>query len=229
MVEQPMTADRQALLLRIAEAILRVPAPFVTRVGIDGVDGAGKTMFGDELAGLLQASGRRMIRASVDSFHHPRALRYRQGRHSPEGFFQDSYDYAQLQAVLLDPLSPGGDGRYRTAAFDHRTDAPVVAPEEQAAPGAILVCDGIFLHRPELRSYWDVSVFLEVSVAVSVSRCAARDGSSPDPQDPSQRRYVAGQQIYLHTCAPQRHATFVVNNDVLDAPFVVSRKPDALL
>lgn len=224
-----MTADRQALLQHIADAILRAPALFVTRVGVDGVDGAGKTVFGDELAGLLQVSGRRVIRASVDSFHNPRALRYRQGRHSAEGFFQDSYDYAQLQAVLLDPLSLGGDGRYRPAVFDHHTDAPVVAPEEQAASGAILVFDGIFLHRPELRDYWDLSVFLEVSVAVSVSRCAARDGSSPDPQDPGQRRYVAGQQIYLRTCEPQRHATFVINNDLLDAPYVVAQRPDALL
>lgn len=53
-------------------------------------------------------------------FIHPRALRYRQGRHSPEGFFQDSYDYAQLKAVLLDPLSPGGDGRYRDAGARHQ-------------------------------------------------------------------------------------------------------------
>lgn len=220
-----MTERRPALLQQIAAAILRAPAPFVTRVGIDGVDGAGKTVFGDELAGLLQAAGRRVIRASVDSFHHPRAVRYRQGRHSPAGYFHDSYDYAQLRAALLDPLSPGGDGRYRTAAFDHRTDSPVTAPEEQAAPGDILVFDGIFLHRPELRGSWDVSVFLEVSVATSVGRCAARDGSAPDPQDPSLRRYVEGQQIYLHTCQPARHATFVVNNDALNAPSIVVQRP----
>ena len=41
--------------------------------------------------------------------------------------------------VLLDPLSPGGSGRYRTAAFDHRTDQTVSAPEAQAAPGDILI------------------------------------------------------------------------------------------
>ncbi len=46
---------------------------------------------------------------------------------------------------------------------------------------------------------------------------------------PTGDQYVAGQQIYLHTCAPQRHATFVVNNDVLEAPFVVSHKPNAFL
>jgi uridine kinase len=47
---------------------------------------------------------------------------------------------------LLDPLSPGGSRRYRIAAFDYRTDQAVVVPEMQAAPGDVLIFDGIFLH-----------------------------------------------------------------------------------
>lgn len=79
--------ERRRLLQELADAILRLPATSVLRVGVDGVDGAGKGMFGDELAGLLDAAGRRVIRASVDSFHNPRVVRYRRGRQSPEGFF----------------------------------------------------------------------------------------------------------------------------------------------
>ena len=56
------------------------------RVGIDGVDGAGKTTLADTLADALEAAGIAVIRASVDGFHHPRAVRYRLGRESPEGF-----------------------------------------------------------------------------------------------------------------------------------------------
>jgi len=47
----------------------------VVRVGIDGVDGVGKSMFGDELAQVLAAAGRSVIRASIDGFHNPRAIR----------------------------------------------------------------------------------------------------------------------------------------------------------
>jgi uridine kinase len=209
----------------LAGAILRLAEPGVTRVAVDGVDGAGKSVFGDELAQLLAAAGRSVIRASVDSFHNPRALRYRRGRRSPEGFFRDSYDYGRLRAALLDPLSPGGDGRYRSAVFDHRSDTPISLPEVQAEAGDILVFDGIFLHRPELRPYWDYSVFLEVDVAISVRRCAERDGSSPDPLASENRRYVEGQQRYLRECAPQRHASVVVNNDDLDAPYLVHANP----
>jgi uridine kinase len=213
--------DRQHILHTIAEAIMRLPSAHVVRVGIDGIDGAGKSMFGDELAQILTA-GRSIIRASVDGFHNPRAIRYRLGRQSPEGYFRDAYNYEQLKALLLNPLSPGGTGRYRTAAFDYRTDQPVIVPEAQATPGDILVFDGIFLHRPELRGYWDYSVFLEVGVAVSMARCAKRDATSPDPQVPDNRRYVEGQQLYLRTCTPSRHATVVINNEVLESPRIVT-------
>lgn len=208
-------SDRQTMLCTIANAILRLPADQVVRVGIDGVDGAGKSMFGDELAQVLATAGRRIIRASVDGFHNPRAIRYRLGRQSPEGYFRNSYNYEQLKALLLDPLSPGGNGRYRTAAFDHRTDQLVIVPEAQAAPGDILVFDGIFLHRPELRGYWDYSVFLEVDFPISIARCAQRNGSSPDPQAPDNRRYVEGQQLYLRTCEPEQYATVVIKNESL--------------
>ena len=191
------------------------------RVGVDGVDGAGKTHFADELAELLKASGRSAIRASVDGFHNPKAVRYRRGRGSPEGFFHDSYDYDQLKVALLDPLSPGGTGRYRVAVFDHRTDASIQTPPQRALPGDILIVDGIFLHRPELRAYWDYSIFLEVAFDVSIPRGAQRGEGSPDPGAPENRRYVEGQKLYLQTSEPKRFATVTINNDDLLAPYVV--------
>ena len=216
-----MDDQRQQLLRRVADAISHVPATGIVRVAIDGVDGAGKTCLADELAALLQASGRTTIRASVDGFHHPKDVRYREGRASPEGFFQDSYDYEQLKTVLLDPLSPGGSRRYKVVVFDHRSDAPVPAVEQVAAASDILLFDGIFLHRPELRNYWDYSIFLDVRFDVSIPRGALRDGGSSDPAAPHNQRYVLGQELYLRRCEPTRSATVVINNDELTAPYIV--------
>ena len=213
---------RQQVLETFAAHILTTPAPFVLRVAIDGVDGAGKTHFADELGLRLASSGREVIRASVDGFHHPKEVRYQLGRSSPEGFYRDSYDYKALGEVLLKPLSPGGSGRYRTAVHDVDTETSVSIPEKQTEPGAILLLDGIFLHRPELRDYWDVSVWLEVPFSVSYPRMAQRDDNSPDPDAPQNWRYVEGQKLYLSESTPQRHATFVVDNSNLNAPFIVS-------
>ncbi|WP_245477848.1 uridine kinase [Bradyrhizobium guangxiense] len=191
------------------------------RVAIDGVDGAGKTTFANELGSLVATKGRPVIRASVDGFHNPRAVRYRRGRHSPEGFFEDSYNYPALKQYLLDPLRPDGSRRYRRAFFDHVTDEFVPADDLKAEPSSILLIDGIFLHRPELLAYWDASIFLRTDFAVSVARCASRDGSSPDPAAVSNRRYVEGQRLYLRSCQPEAKATIVIDYNDLSAPSIV--------
>ena len=219
-----MTPARRAVLDRVAAAVLALPIRGTARVGIDGVDGAGKTTFADELRDRLASSGRPLIRAGVDRFHHPRPIRYRLGRYSPEGFYRDSYDYETLRRLLLDPLGPGGSGRFRRAIFDVDADVAVDAPEERAAPGSILLLDGIFLHRPELRGVWDLSVFLRVEW----SRNHRLRGAPPDPEAPSTRRYHDGQRLYFRECAPWDCASIVVDNDDLDAPFVVDGSARAM-
>jgi uridine kinase len=221
--ERHTSIERKRVLNTVARHIVRLSADPVVRVGIDGVDGAGKTTFADELADVLRTSGRPVIRASVDGFHNPKQLRYQRGRSSPNGYFKDSYNYAALKALLLDPLSPGGSGRYRVAVFDHSTDLPVSAPEKEAEPSSVLLFDGIFLHRPELCHYWDASIFLQVGVDISVSRCARRDGSSPDPKAAANRRYVEGQSLYLTTCEPATRATMTIDNNNLSAPVLVTK------
>lgn len=217
-------AASPSLLVRLEREILRRRGAGVLRVGIDGVDGAGKTTLADALADGLRTAGIPVIRASVDAFHNPRVVRYRLGRDSPEGFFRDSYDYRALRRCLLDPLSPGGSLRYRTAVFDHRSDRHVDAPEARARPGSVLIVDGIFLHRPELRAYWDLSVFLDVRFEVSIPRGAQRGEGSPDPLAPENRRYIEGQRLYLRECDPSAHATLVIGYDDPAAPVIPAEK-----
>jgi uridine kinase len=196
----------------IVADILALPADGIRRVAVDGVDGAGKTHFADELAALLTDAGQSVIRASVDGFHHPAAIRHRRGRTSPEGFYLDSYDYPGLTRSLLGPLSPGGTGRYVDQIHDVRAERPVTVRPRQAEPGDILVFDGIFTHRDELVGYWDYSIWLAVPFEVSIPRGAARGYGHPDPTHPTNHRYVAGQRLYIDRCRPQERATVVVDN-----------------
>jgi uridine kinase len=125
----------------------------------------------------------------------------------------------------LAPFGPGGSGRFRAAAFDHETDSPVTAPEQQADPDAALILDGIFLHRPELRNVWDFSIFLRVGFDVSLPRCALRGGTPPDPNAASNRRYVEGQRLYLREARPWEQATVVNDNNDLAFPAIIEPEP----
>lgn len=212
---------RSTLIEKLAAAIVGLVCPHPVRVGIDGVDGVGKTTLADELAEALSDSRRLLIRASVDGFHNPRSVRYRRGRNLPEGYFRDSFSYSALTSMLLAPLGPGGTRRYRRAVFDYRTDSEVTTPFETATEDSILLFDGVFLHRPELRSFWDLSIFLDAPFEVTIPRASARDGSSSDVRAPENRRYVEGQQLYLRTCEPGKAATIVVNYGDLSSPEII--------
>jgi uridine kinase len=190
-------------------------------VGVDGVDGAGKTVFADELAAVLRATGRPSVRVSIDDFHNVRATRYRRGRESPEGFLLDSFNYARLHTDVLEPLGPGGSRRYRPRGHDLASDHDV-RPEPQRAPaGSTVVIDGLFLHRDELARVWDFSIFLDVPFEVTAQRMAARDGSNPDPNHPSMHRYVEAQKLYIAACTPRHKANVIIDNTSLGDPRIV--------
>ena len=215
--------NRPALLEALADRIAAVVRPHPLRVAIDGVDGVGKTTLANELVDPLRRRGRPVIRASIDGFHNPRSARYRLGRSSPEGYYQNSFDHDAVITSLLQPLGPGGSLRYRQAVFNYRIDSAVDSPNELAPSSAILLFDGVFLHRPELRPYWDFSLFLDAPFEVTIARCAGRDGGSPDVHAPENHRYVEGQRLYLRECEPARLATIVIRNEDLASPQMQDR------
>jgi uridine kinase len=211
----------------VAEAILALPADRVRRVAVDGVDGAGKTHFADELGKELSDRGVPVIRASADGFLNPPRTRHRRGRDSPEGFYRDSFDYGRMCRLLLDPLSPRGNGEYIRAVYDVRREREVRLLPELAPDDAVLVFDGIFAHRDELIRYWDYSVWLEVPFEVAIPRGAGRGYGDPDPSSPKNRRYIDGQRLYIAEAHPKTRAKLVIDNTDLANPTLVPRESRA--
>jgi uridine kinase len=196
-------------------------------VAVDGLDGAGKSVFADGLAEVFAETGDAVFRASIDGFHRPRAERYARGRHDAVGFYRDSYDYATFRRVLLDPFRDGaqtaGTTGFQLAAFDVARDAPVESQWVTAPIDAVLVVDGIFLHRRELRDLWDWSVWLDVPFDITFGRMAMRDGCDPDPDAPANARYRQGQELYLSDARPREEASVIVDNTDLGHPRIVGR------
>jgi uridine kinase len=221
---------RAQLLSQLADLIVALKMLHPLRVAIDGVDAAGKTTLANELVAPVKAHGRQVIRASIDGFHRPRAERYQRGTDSPEGYYYDSFDYAALRAALLDPLGPNGNRAYRRAAFDFRTDTPVLEPTLHAPTDAVLLFEGVFLFRPELNDCWDYRIFVHVDFEVAVNRAARRDqalfGTDDEVRSRYWKRYVPGQHIYLQAVRPQTLADVVVeNNDPAKPRLVLCDRP----
>lgn len=200
----------------LAAVAYRVPTGRRVRVGVDGRGGAGKTVFADELAAVLSARGRPVVRASVDGFHRPRAERYRRGRESAVGYWLDAYDYEGMTRTLLDPFGRGEP--VRTAVHDVRADAVLDLPPVPVGSDDVLIVDGVFVHRDELAPYWDFSLYLHVDLAVSLVRMSARD-DLPIETTP---RYTGAHRLYLDACDPLRRASIVVDNTDLGTPRMIN-------
>jgi uridine kinase len=224
--------ERSKLLCSLAEMIFQVESDHPVRVAIDGVDASGKTILADQLAEIIQDGNRQIIRASVDDFHNPQHIRRKRGDLSPQGFYHDSFNYPALIEVLLTPLGPTGDRRFRTAVFDLRLDHPVDGPWETAARDAILVIDGIFLLRPRLMPYWDLTIYLEVDFTHSMARGVQRDGAFYGSLEEAERRYrkryIPGQKLYQKAARPLDKADILIDNNDLEAPEFIRVPPHLL-
>jgi len=207
---------RDEMLGRLAAAVGSVTLAHPTRVAIDGPPAAGKTTLADELAAVVRAQGRHVVRATIDDFLFPRAQRYPRGEYSAEGCYFDTHDYHALNRVLLDPLGPGGDRRVQHAVYDRTADA-ALSPSVTTAPAdAVLLFDGVFLLRPELMDRWDLRIFVSTTLDKTVDRAVIRErrvSSRADVERRWRERYIPSQQFYFATVRPTDRVDIIVHND----------------
>jgi len=206
---------RDDLLVELANKLNQLQTSHPLCVGIDGIDAAGKTTFANDLEIKIQELDRPVIRASLDGFHQPRHIRYAEGNLSPLGYFQDSFDIPSFKKNLLDPLSSSGNRYIRTAIYDHQKEEKVERISFQVPERAILLCDGIFLQRPELVEGWDVTIFLHISFETSLERALIRDlpflKSTEVIEKRYRDRYIPAQKKYLLDYQPDQNAAILIN------------------
>jgi uridine kinase len=193
-------------------------------VAVDGPDAAGKTTLADALVGRLD---RPVVRASVDSFHRPRAQRLARGPLSPEGYYRDSFDLDALRDRLLIPFAAGAE-QVRAAAYDHVDDRAVDEQPIDVPALAVLVVDGVFLLRPELRGAWDVAVHLHVAPEMTLRRALERDvalmGDEATVRTRYEQRYLPGQELYRAEADPWSYADLALDASDPQHPMVLAQR-----
>jgi hypothetical protein len=154
-----------------------------------------------------------VARVRADDFLRARSLRLEHGRDDPDAFHDLWYDVPALRREVLDPLGPGGDGRWLPRLRDAVTDRSARVAPVDAPPGTVLVLDGRFLLRDDVRGGLDLVVHLDVSPAARTRRL---------PPDEVARVGPAWDR-YLAESTPAERADVVVRFDHPDRPAIVGR------
>jgi uridine kinase len=213
--------NRQEVIKSLVNSILDIKVPHPVRVGISGITASGKTTLANELASEMQSKGKRIIRTSFDYFHNPKHIRYRQGKASAIGYYEDAHDYTSFLEKLLFPLGPLGNLRYQPSSFDLEKDEPILS-NNLAKGDDVLIVDGTFLFKRELIDQFDFKIFVETDFDLARARGAKREekafGSILLAEEMFRKRYHAASKLYLDEHTPRLIADAIVNNDDLENP-----------
>ena len=191
------------------------------RVGIDGRTASGKTTLGDELAGHLAGRGREVFRASLDDFKRPWAERHLYDRASGAGYYRNAFDLNAIRRLLLEPAAPNGSGNVALCSIDPLTQINHQSAQLAMPADAILVVDGVFAFRPELNHCWELRIWLDTDLELSVRRGTARDVSRDGPQlveTLHRDRYGALENLYAAEVDPIVVADMVIDNNDFEQP-----------
>ncbi|SDU74702.1 nucleoside/nucleotide kinase family protein [Jiangella alkaliphila] len=183
---QPVTED--VLVDRIVGLVLAASvavAAGAVRLVVDGHPAAHPERLADALVEPLRSAGRPVARIRVRDFLRPRSLRLEQGAHDPDALLDDWIDAAALNREVLEPVGPGGSGRYLPSLRDPDTDRPTRAAYVDAPPGLVLVLDGALT----------LGRWLDLDLAVHLALRPATLRRLTPPEDswtlPAYERYAA--------------------------------------
>ncbi|HET7014182.1 MAG TPA: uridine kinase [Streptosporangiaceae bacterium] len=210
--------QRAAALRLLAQMIIEIERPHPVRVGVDGFSAAGKSTLADELAAVVP--GRLCLRADLDDFKRPRAERPA----GPEGFYRGAFDLDAIRKFLLVPLGPGGDRQIRLRFFDQQHQTYFPAEVRSVPIDTVVIADGAYLLRPELRDLFDFRIFVEIDFDLVLARGAARDAAWMDSAEAAAERYrnyyIPAERLYDTEVDPRSHADAIVDNGNLASPII---------
>jgi hypothetical protein len=162
-----------ALVAEIADAVAAHPGAPWLRVAVDGAPASDPHRFADDLVDPLRILGRAVQRVRADAYYRPASLRLERGRTDPDVYYEDWLDTGGLIREVLDPLGPGGAGRFLPSLRDPDTGRATRAEYVDAGPGTVLLLSGSLLLGIGLPL--DFAVHFELTAPALARRTPAAD------------------------------------------------------
>lgn len=210
------------VIFDIAQDLEHLDMDKVILVAIDGIDASGKSVFAKALSEAIK--NRPVIRLEMDHFHQPKAFRTRRGNLSPEGYYYDSFDYDFIIREILEPIKAGCK-TIPTQLFDYKTESSLLEKRVTLNHDTVIIFDGVFMLRDQLKDYWDYTIFLDISFDEALKRGLRRDiHHFKDQQQLVERynkRYLPGQSLYLSEAKPKANADLVIDHQDFRNPIIV--------
>lgn len=206
--------DVGAVTRRMLEAGRRLPAGRAALVALSGIDASGKGWVSVRLAEALREAGRRVAVVNVDGWLNLPHVRFDPAdpaRH----FYRYALRFEEMFGRLLLPLRDRRSLRLEAELVEETSNRFHRHTYDFEDVDLVLV-EGIFLLKRELRRHYDLSVWIECSFETALQRAIARgqEGLSREETIAAYRTiYFPAQGIHFGRDEPRAAAGLVVEND----------------
>jgi uridine kinase len=184
-------------------------------IGINGIDGAGKTKFAASLEVYLNTRGYKTQLIRMDDFHNPKAIRYA-GADQEDNYYHKSFNINLIIEKLLTPIKGGKPLSLKYTALDLNTDKFEIEKTFNIDRDTVVIFEGVFLFRKGLAPYLDYKVFLDIPFEESKRRANVRDSEADVIK--YDIKYLPAQRKYLEACPPRETADMIIDNSNWEYP-----------
>lgn len=208
------TAEFLPAVRRILEARRFLPANRSVLVAVTGIDGSGKGWITSRLLEALRAREVRAVGVNIDGWLNLPHVRF-DPSNPAEHFYRYAIRFEEMFEQLVLPLR---DRRSLRLEADYAEEtATEYRKHVYAFEGVdVIVLEGIYLLKRELRTQYDLSFWIDCSFETALERAIAR-GQEGLPVEETIRAYrtiyFPAQQIHFERDDPRAAATGIVVND----------------
>ncbi len=220
---ESINEHERAIFAHILGAVLEQKSPEVPFVvGINGIDGSGKTSIASKFTSFLDDQGQSVQAIHIDDFHNPKAIRYAGDRPEPEKYFHQSFNLQALIDGVLAPIRQSMGLQRTLSLLDLETDQFDLERTYAITPDTIVVFEGVFLFRPELLPFLDYRVLVDIPFEASKERAVLRSPHlTADDLVAYDQKYLPAQRQYFEACRPHEVADLVIDNASFQVPKII--------
>ncbi|MEZ5025365.1 MAG: hypothetical protein R2739_02200 [Chitinophagales bacterium] len=188
-------------------------------VAINGIEGTGKTTMTEKLTKFLNHNNIHTIHVSIDGFHNKKESRYKQGRDSAKGYYEDSYNENEFIEKVL-KSSQSNSPNITNAIHDLESNEDLDLESIELNYNTVLITDGAYLFKKIYRNYWDLKIYLKTSFEIALERGIDRDkdlfGGVEKTKEKYEKRYHQSSKIYNDENCPEDFANIIIDNSDFD-------------